>query len=105
MYAQKLIDEAQGDENRLYDLFIQKLAERHTRPAIVEYSGVLKMPKEKYYLSEKMAQKILRLSNMKITRMKFIRSQVTIAATRKEIMTDSDLKGFKGAHGLLYDKN
>ncbi|HGZ6876189.1 TPA: hypothetical protein ACOF1P_002798, partial [Staphylococcus aureus] len=22
---------------RLYDLFIQKLAERHTRPAIVEY--------------------------------------------------------------------
>ncbi|HHW6932140.1 TPA: hypothetical protein ACU2W5_002557 [Staphylococcus aureus] len=35
MYAQKLIDEAQGDENKLYDLFIQKLAERHTRPAIV----------------------------------------------------------------------
>ncbi|MDT4070704.1 hypothetical protein RPP65_05705 [Staphylococcus aureus] len=33
MYAQKLIDEAQGDEN----IFIQKLAERHTRPAIVEY--------------------------------------------------------------------
>ncbi|HGZ8571269.1 TPA: hypothetical protein ACOFSE_002490, partial [Staphylococcus aureus] len=29
--------EAQGDENKLYDLFIQKLAERHTRPAIVEY--------------------------------------------------------------------
>ncbi|OZW02077.1 phage protein, partial [Staphylococcus aureus] len=28
---------AQGDENRLYDLFIQKLAERHTRPAVVEY--------------------------------------------------------------------
>ncbi|MDG5352917.1 hypothetical protein QAC53_13655, partial [Staphylococcus aureus] len=27
----------QGDENKLYDLFIQKLAERHTRPAIVEY--------------------------------------------------------------------
>ncbi|MDI1778464.1 hypothetical protein QI449_14550, partial [Staphylococcus aureus] len=24
-------------ENKLYDLFIQKLAERHTRPAIVEY--------------------------------------------------------------------
>ncbi len=24
MYAQKLIDEAQGDENKLYDLFIQK---------------------------------------------------------------------------------
>ncbi|HCV8148752.1 TPA: hypothetical protein OWU47_000380, partial [Staphylococcus aureus] len=37
MYAQKLIDEAQGDENKLYDLFVQKLAERHTRPAIVEY--------------------------------------------------------------------
>ncbi|HDP3171242.1 TPA: hypothetical protein P6L55_002425 [Staphylococcus aureus] len=37
MYAQKLKDEAQGDENKLYDLFIQKLAERHTRPAIVEY--------------------------------------------------------------------
>ncbi|WP_413218265.1 hypothetical protein [Staphylococcus aureus] len=39
MYAQKLIDEAQGDENKLYDLFIRKrkLAERHTRPAIVEY--------------------------------------------------------------------
>ncbi|HDK7821460.1 TPA: hypothetical protein PT544_002234 [Staphylococcus aureus] len=37
MYAQKLIDEAQGDENKLYDLFIQKLAERHTRPPIVEY--------------------------------------------------------------------
>ncbi|NFZ39255.1 hypothetical protein G0Y05_05950 [Staphylococcus aureus] len=37
VYAQKLIDEAQGDENKLYDLFIQKLAERHTRPAIVEY--------------------------------------------------------------------
>ena len=25
MYAQKLIDEAQGDENKLYDLFIQNL--------------------------------------------------------------------------------
>ncbi|MCA2197223.1 hypothetical protein [Staphylococcus aureus] len=37
MYAQKLIDEAQCDENKLYDLFIQKLAERHTRPAVVEY--------------------------------------------------------------------
>ncbi|HCY7609523.1 TPA: hypothetical protein O1622_002075 [Staphylococcus aureus] len=37
MYAQKLMDEAQGDENKLYDLFVQKLAERHTRPAIVEY--------------------------------------------------------------------
>ena len=37
MYAQKLIDEPQGDEKKLYDLFIQKLAERHTRPAIVEY--------------------------------------------------------------------
>ncbi|WP_460987396.1 hypothetical protein, partial [Staphylococcus aureus] len=37
MYVQKLIYEAQGDENRLYDLFIQKLAERHTRPAIVDY--------------------------------------------------------------------
>ncbi|HDD7493011.1 TPA: hypothetical protein PBL18_002045 [Staphylococcus aureus] len=37
VYAQKLIDEAQGDENKLYDLFIQKLAERHTRPAVVEY--------------------------------------------------------------------
>lgn len=37
MYAHKLIDEAQGDENKLYDLFVQKLAERHTRPAIVEY--------------------------------------------------------------------
>ncbi|MDI1778467.1 hypothetical protein QI449_14565, partial [Staphylococcus aureus] len=24
-------------ENKLYDLFIQKLAERHTRPAVVEY--------------------------------------------------------------------
>ncbi|HBI1126681.1 TPA: hypothetical protein PJS20_002737, partial [Staphylococcus aureus] len=33
MYAQKLMDESQGDENKLYDLFIQKLAERHTRPA------------------------------------------------------------------------
>ncbi|AWR01934.1 hypothetical protein CSB75_0886 [Staphylococcus aureus] len=37
MYAQKLIDETQGNENKLYDLFIRKLAERHTRPAIVEY--------------------------------------------------------------------
>ncbi|MCE3363809.1 hypothetical protein LB359_16315, partial [Staphylococcus aureus] len=26
-----------GDENKLYHLFVQKLAERHTRPAIVEY--------------------------------------------------------------------
>lgn len=25
MYAQKLIDEAQGDENKLYDLFVQNL--------------------------------------------------------------------------------
>ncbi|HDJ3183761.1 TPA: hypothetical protein PP875_000667 [Staphylococcus aureus] len=37
LYAQKLIDSAQGDENKLYDLLIQKLAERHRRPAIVEY--------------------------------------------------------------------
>ncbi|HEE8935017.1 TPA: hypothetical protein R8D30_001415 [Staphylococcus aureus] len=37
LYAQKLIDSAQGDENKLYDLFARKLAERHRRPAIVEY--------------------------------------------------------------------
>ncbi|HCZ7935334.1 TPA: hypothetical protein O4A48_000251 [Staphylococcus aureus] len=37
MYAQKLIDEAQGDENKLYDLFHQTLVLSYTRPAIVEY--------------------------------------------------------------------
>ncbi|MEC5300570.1 MULTISPECIES: hypothetical protein [Staphylococcus] len=36
IYAQKFIEWANGDENKAYDLFIQKLNERHTRPAIRE---------------------------------------------------------------------
>ncbi|MDN6414929.1 hypothetical protein OXR01_13620 [Staphylococcus gallinarum] len=36
VYAQKLIEWSCGDENTLYNLFIQKLHERHTRPAIHE---------------------------------------------------------------------
>lgn len=46
-----------------------------------------------------MAQKILRSSSIKRMRMKFIRSQEPISATK-----DSDLKRFKGAHGLLYEQ-
>lgn len=37
IYAQKLIDEAQGDENSCTTYLSKKLAERHTRPAVVEY--------------------------------------------------------------------
>ncbi|MCQ9288755.1 hypothetical protein NQ035_07715 [Staphylococcus gallinarum] len=36
IYAQKIIEWANGDEKKAYDLFIQKLNERHTRPAIHE---------------------------------------------------------------------
>ncbi|MEM5397318.1 hypothetical protein [Staphylococcus gallinarum] len=36
IYAQKLIEWANGDEKKVYDLFIQKLHERRTRPAICE---------------------------------------------------------------------
>ncbi|MCE5593426.1 hypothetical protein JL941_03360 [Staphylococcus pseudintermedius] len=31
VYAQKIIEWAQGDDKRLYDLFIQKRIERNTR--------------------------------------------------------------------------
>ncbi|MBZ8174780.1 hypothetical protein [Staphylococcus delphini] len=31
IYAQKMIEWAQGDDKRLYDLFIQKRIERNTR--------------------------------------------------------------------------
>ncbi|MEX2956296.1 hypothetical protein AB4M78_07505 [Staphylococcus pasteuri] len=37
VYAQKLIDDAQGDEKRLEDTYYRKLAERRIRTAIVEY--------------------------------------------------------------------
>ncbi|MDW3782160.1 MULTISPECIES: hypothetical protein [Staphylococcus] len=36
VYAQKLIDYAQGDDKVLYDLFIQKLNQRRNTPAIRE---------------------------------------------------------------------
>lgn len=36
VYAQKLIEHAQDDENMLYELFIQKRVERQKRVAIVE---------------------------------------------------------------------
>ncbi|MDW3863795.1 hypothetical protein QI208_13445 [Staphylococcus saprophyticus] len=36
VYAQKLIEHAQGDEDKLYELFIQKRVERQNRVAIVE---------------------------------------------------------------------
>ncbi|KRG09868.1 hypothetical protein [Staphylococcus sp. NAM3COL9] len=36
IYAQKLIEASQGDDNTLYNLFIQKLNERQRRVAIVE---------------------------------------------------------------------
>lgn len=31
VYAQKMLEWAQGDDKKLYDLFIQKRAERNTR--------------------------------------------------------------------------
>ncbi|HGH0768997.1 hypothetical protein [Staphylococcus pseudintermedius] len=34
MYAHKMIEWAQGDDKRLYDLFIQKRIERNTRQAM-----------------------------------------------------------------------
>ena len=37
VYAQKLIDDSQGDEKKLEDTYYRKLAERRTRAAIVEY--------------------------------------------------------------------
>ena len=61
------------------------------------------MPKENITYTEKMAQKILRSSSIKRMRMKFIRSQEPISATK--IMTDSDLKRFKSAHGLYMSKS
>ncbi|MTV20900.1 hypothetical protein [Staphylococcus delphini] len=34
VYAQKMLEWAQGDDKRLYDLFIQKRTERNTRQAM-----------------------------------------------------------------------
>ena len=36
VYAQKLIEWANGDENKLEDIYYSKLAERRVRPAIHE---------------------------------------------------------------------
>lgn len=36
LYAQKMIEYANGDENKLYELFIQKRIERRNTPAIRE---------------------------------------------------------------------
>ncbi|MEJ7426016.1 hypothetical protein WL477_02520 [Staphylococcus haemolyticus] len=37
VYAQKLIEYAQGDLDKLEDIYFQKLAERRAREAMVEY--------------------------------------------------------------------
>jgi len=37
VYAQKLIEYAQGDEKALEDIYYQKLAERRVREAVIEY--------------------------------------------------------------------
>ncbi|WP_233667490.1 hypothetical protein [Staphylococcus haemolyticus] len=37
VYAQKLIEYAQGDQDKLEDIYFQKLAERRVREAMVEY--------------------------------------------------------------------
>lgn len=37
VYAQKLIEYAQGDQDKLEDIYFQKLAERRVRKAVVEY--------------------------------------------------------------------
>lgn len=37
VYAQKLMEYAQGDQDKLEDIYFQKLAERHVRKAVVEY--------------------------------------------------------------------
>ena len=36
VYAQKIIEHANGDENKLYELFIQKRIERRNTPGIRE---------------------------------------------------------------------
>ncbi len=85
MYAQKLIDEAQGDENKLYDLFIQKTCRTSYTP---RYRRILRSVKnaerKNITYTEKMAQKILRSSSIKRMRMKFIRSQEPISATKRK---------------------
>ena len=35
-YAQKLIDDANGDEDKAYKTFIRKLNEKNTRSAVME---------------------------------------------------------------------
>lgn len=35
-YAQKLIDDANGDEDKAYKTFIRKLNEKNSRPAVME---------------------------------------------------------------------
>ena len=37
VYAEKLIEYAQGDQDKLEDIYFQKLAERRVRKAVVEY--------------------------------------------------------------------
>ncbi|GAA6817878.1 hypothetical protein HpBTM60_04660 [Helicobacter pylori] len=39
VYAQKMIEWANGDDNKLEDLYYSKLAERHIRPAIRYIEG------------------------------------------------------------------
>lgn len=36
LYAQKLIDDANGDEDKAYKTFIRKLNEKNSRPAVME---------------------------------------------------------------------
>lgn len=39
MYAQKLIEYAQGDEEKLEDIYYLKLDERRLRPSVIHFGG------------------------------------------------------------------
>ena len=66
MYAQKLIDEAQETKTS-YMTYLSKTCRTSHTPRYRRILRSVKMPKENITYTEKMAQKILRSSSIKIT--------------------------------------
>ncbi len=93
MYAQKLIDEAQGDENKLYDLFIQKTCRTsHTPRCRRILRSVKKCRKKKYYLYREDGTEDIKVIKYKENENEVYSLTGAHFSDEKKIMTDSDLK-------------
>ncbi|MGT2341507.1 DUF3269 family protein [Staphylococcus aureus] len=62
------------------------------------------MPKEKYYLYREDGTEDIKVMEHEDNENEVYSSRRRPFQRRKKIMTDSDLKRFKGAHGLLYEQ-